>query len=180
MRTIATFAIAGLLLATPGSPTFAREDGHRAHAEHAIPSSIAAEHEELEAALAKAMRSGGRTAEAAKALEAVLKPHFEREEAFALPPLGALVKLSQGEAVSEGPAILEMTETLKRELPRMLGEHRAIVGKVEQLEKAATAERKTEVVRYTHQLKAHALTEEQILYPTSLLIGEHLRLQQRK
>lgn len=177
MRTFATLAIAGTILATTGLPTFAREHDHREHAALAIPSSIVAEHQELAAALAKALRSGGRTAVAAKALDAVLAPHFEREEEFALPPLALLAPLSRGEHAPESRAILEKTEILKRELPEMLREHQAIVAKLQQLEKAATEERKPEVVRYARQLKAHALTEEQILYPTSLLIGAHLRQQ---
>lgn len=103
-----------------------------------------------------------------------MMPHFEREEEVALPPLGALAALSQGKDVAERAEILEMTGTLRRELPRMLSEHQAIVQKLRQLERAAQAEQRADVVRFARQLAAHAALEEQILYPTSLLIGEYL------
>lgn len=181
MRLVAALAIAGLVSLGATQPLLAKEAGHQgAHSNLAIPSSLQDEHHELHAALGKATRLGGRTGAAAKALEAALMPHFEREEEFALPPLGALPRLSQGQDLPERQEVLHMTETLKREMPRMLSEHKAIVGRLEALEAAATRERKPEVVRFVHQLKAHARTEEELLYPTSLLIGEYLRQQTHK
>ena len=56
-----------------------------------IPESMRIEHGEIHAALERATGVPGRVGEAARALAAVLHPHFEREEEIALPPLGLLL-----------------------------------------------------------------------------------------
>lgn len=175
MRHFAALAIVGLITMSATLP--ARAESHPGLT---IPASIQDEHHELHEALARATRLKGQTGKAAQAVEAALAPHFEREEEFALPPLGLLPQLSQGKVPADSRDALAMTDKLKRELPRMLKEHQAIVGKLEQLEQAATREKQPEVVRFAHQLKAHARTEEEILYPTSLLIGEYLHQQPRR
>lgn len=91
-----------------------------------IPKSIHAEHEAILAALTAATKAPGRAGAAAKELAAVLHPHFVREEEIALPPLGLLAPLSAGRPVEKAADALAMTDTLKRELPRMLDEHTRI------------------------------------------------------
>lgn len=59
----------------------------------------------------------------------------------------------------------------------MLEEHKAIGGTVEKLRRAAEAEKKPEQIALAEQILQHAKTEEQILYPAALLIGEYARLQ---
>lgn len=174
MRPIAVLS-AALVFLGMSQPLLAKEHEHAAHGP-AIPSSLQSEHHELHEALGKATRLGGQTGAAAKALEEALMPHFKREEEFALLPLGLLPELSEGKVRPEMRSALAKTEQLRREMPRMLSEHQAIVSKLEQLERAAEKEKRADVVRFAHQLKAHAVTEEQLLYPTSLLVGEYLRL----
>src|SRR5690349_15747241 len=92
-----------------------------------IPHAIQVEHEELHADLEKAIASGGETGAAAREVAEALHAHFESEEKYALPPLGLLPVLAEGRISSEMARVLEMTDTLKAELPRMLDEHRVIV-----------------------------------------------------
>jgi len=61
-----------------------------------IPPSLKSEHEELHADLVRATKSGGRTGDAAKAVAKLMHPHFLKEEAYALPPLGLLPALAAG------------------------------------------------------------------------------------
>ena len=61
-----------------------------------IPQPMKAEHEELHADLAKATKAGGRTGQAAQAVAQVMHAHFEKEEEYALPPLGILPDLAKG------------------------------------------------------------------------------------
>jgi hypothetical protein len=56
--------------------------------EFEIPESLELEHEELHRQLVDSMKEGGKVGEAAKAIANVLHPHFEKEEEYALPPLG--------------------------------------------------------------------------------------------
>ena len=141
-----------------------------------IPKPMKLEHDELHETLKRATEAGGQTGEAAKQVAKVLHEHFEREEAFALPPLGLLPLLAQGQLTPDMAAVLPLTDTLKRELPQMLKEHQVIVAALNQLTDAAKREQKLEFVRFAEKLMLHAQTEEQVSYPTAILIGEYLKL----
>jgi hypothetical protein len=140
-----------------------------------IPPSLKAEHAELHGELARATKAGGRTGEAAKAVAKVMHPHFIKEEAYALPPLGLLAALSKGQADAGMAEVLAMTDKLEAELPQMLAEHKVIVTALRELAEAAKAENKPEYVQFADKLMAHALTEEEVSYPTALLIGRYLK-----
>jgi hypothetical protein len=141
-----------------------------------IPQSLKSEHEELHATLVRATNAPGATGEAAKAVAAVLHPHFVKEEQFALPPLGLLASLARGEWAAEMRDVLPLTDKLKAELPEMLSEHRSIVAALDKLEEAARAEGHAEYAEFAEKLKLHAQTEEEVSYPTAILIGEYIKL----
>lgn len=141
-----------------------------------IPQPLKSEHDELHAELVKATNAGGKIAEAAKAVAALLHPHFVKEEAYALPPLGLLPRLAAGTITPEMSQVLSMTERLKAELPHMLQEHQAIVAALKTLADVAAQEQQREYVHFATKLMLHAQTEEDVLYPTAILIGEYLKL----
>lgn len=140
-----------------------------------IPPALKAEHEELHGELVRATKAGGSTGEAAKAVAKLMHPHFVKEEEYALPPLGLLTALSKGKIESGMAEVLKMTDKLEAELPRMLAEHKDIVMALQRLVEAAKAESKPENVRFAEKLMAHARTEEEVSYPTALLIGRFLK-----
>jgi hypothetical protein len=140
-----------------------------------IPEPLKLEHSELHEELAQATKAGGQVGEAAKAVARVLHGHFVDEEAFALPPLGVLAQMARGEIVADARQVVALTERLKSELPRMLSEHDAIVAAVQALIAAAQAESRPEFVRFAEKLMLHARTEEEVLYPAAILVGEHLK-----
>lgn len=141
-----------------------------------IPQPLKAEHDELHAELVKATNAGGNIAEAAKAVAALLHPHFVKEEAYALPPLGVLPQLAAGNITPEMRQVLSMTERLKTELPHMLQEHQAIMSALKTLSNVAEQEQQREYVRFAEELMLHAQTEEDVLYPAAIVIGEFLKL----
>lgn len=142
-----------------------------------IPKSVQEEHEEIHAALMKATKAPGKTGAAAKELAKVLHPHFQREEEIALPPLGLLRPLSSGGAIApaEAAEALKMADQLKAELPRMLEEHKSIRAAVAKLRQAAKAEKAAEEEHLAEKLALHAQTEEEVLYPAAVLVGDLLR-----
>ena len=140
-----------------------------------IPHSLKAEHEELHMELAEATKAGGTIGEAAKGVARVLHSHFLKEEEYALPPLGLLSVLAQGQFTPEMIEVLKMTDRLKAELPEMVEEHRAIVEALGILTDAAKKEKKMEYVHFAEKLTLHAKTEEEVLYPAALLIGEYIK-----
>lgn len=141
-----------------------------------IPPSIQAEHKELHERLAMATRAGGQTAAAAREVETLLAPHFAREEQYAMPPLGLLPDIAAGKLPADKAGVIGMTDRLRQDMPDMLREHKAIAGAVQRLRKAALAERKPEAAQFADALAAHATEEEQILYPSAILVGEYLKL----
>jgi hypothetical protein len=144
-----------------------------------IPTPLKLEHEELHAELVRATKAGGKVGEAAKGVAKVLHDHFLREEEFALPPIGLLSALARGEVDENMKTVLRMTDRLKAELPEMLEEHKAVVAALQNLVAAAEAENKPEHARFAEKLMLHAQTEEEVLYPAAILVGEYLKLSSR-
>lgn len=185
-RIVVLTAAAGLLLVAPGRPvadqarTRPMEKGVTGPG-LSIPESIRTEHEAIHASLVEATRAAGPVGAAAKELAGVLHPHFVREEEIALPPLGLLAPLAAGETLAEKVAAdaLAMTDTLRSELPRMLEEHTRIRAAVGKLRSAARAAQAAGAERLAEELALHALTEEQVLYPAAVLVGDVIRARQR-
>ncbi len=140
------------------------------------PPSLKHEHEELHAELVAATRAGGKTGPAAQAVAQALHPHFVKEEEYALPPLGLLAMLADGKLPPDRDAVIAMTERLRKDLAHMLHEHKAIVIELHNLAEAAKSESKPEFVHFAEKLKLHAQTEEEVLYPAAILIGEYLKM----
>jgi Hemerythrin HHE cation binding domain len=150
------------------------EGRHMGHDE--LPQVLTMEHEAIQEELSRATRTGGKTAQAAWEVTRVLFPHVYREEEFAIPPLLLLPRLARGEFEPGMESMLQKTEVMKSEFPRMLEEHKIIVTALQKLLQAATAERLTGYARLAQKLILHAQTEEEILYPASILVGEFLKL----
>jgi len=155
----------------------AQEAGHPGAA-LAIPAALVAEHETIHQRLVRATEAAGRTGEAARELARVLHPHFVREEQIALPPLGLLAPLAAGERPAGMTTALAMSDSLRRELPRMLEEHGRIRRAVEALRAAAHAAGAVEAQRFADDLALHARTEEEVLYPAAVLVGDVIRARQ--
>jgi rubrerythrin len=144
--------------------------------EFTVPESIKKEHEELHEELAEATRAGGKVGDAAKLVARLFRPHAEKEEEYALPPLGLLSQIAGGKAGPEMADIFKMTDKLKAELQTMLQEHISIVVALKNLSDIAKKEKRTEYADFGVRLTAHARMEEEVMYPASLLVGEYLKL----
>ena len=145
-----------------------------------IPQSLQTEHEEIHNALEDATRVPGRVGAAAKELAVVLHPHFERENQIALPPLGLLAPLAAGKTPAGLQEALAMTDALRKELPRMLEEHKRIRAATEKLRIAAREEKAPAHEQLAVTLAAHAQTEEEVLYPAAILVGDIIRARSAK
>ena len=139
-----------------------------------FPAPMQAEHDELHAALAAASKLPGEVGTAAREVARLMHPHFVREEEFALPPLGLLADVVRGALRSDMVEVLAMTRRLKAELPAMFAEHRRIVDALEKLGAAAQAAGMPEIERFAAALTRHAQTEELVMYPAAILLGEYL------
>lgn len=142
-----------------------------------IPESVQTEHAAIHAALVEATKAPGDVGVAAKELAHILHPHFVREEQIALPPIGLLAALAAHTPVPDSvlAEALTMSDALKAELPRMLEEHKHIRTAVAKLLAAARAEQATKAISLAEELALHAQTEEEVFYPTTILVGEIIR-----
>jgi hypothetical protein len=136
------------------------------------PTPLRAEHEALHATLGRAIKEPGAVGEAAREVARLLHPHFVREEAFALPPLALLAEVAHRGVDAEMAQVLPMTRRLREELPAMLEEHAHIVGALGQLRDAARAAGMPQYEQFADALVLHAQTEEQVLYPAAIVLGE--------
>jgi hypothetical protein len=178
-KILAVAALGALIASTAG---VAQPAGHSAHhgqteesAMFQTPQSIAAEHHELHEVLAEATKAPGEMGAAARGLAAALHPHFRREEQIATPPLGLLEKLAHGPAMAEMRAVLPMTDALEAELPKMFKEHEGIKAAAAKFRAAAVAAKRDDYVRFADTLAAHAVQEEEILYPAAILVGRYVK-----
>jgi hemerythrin-like domain-containing protein len=145
----------------------------------AVPEPLAFEHQEMHDALARASREPGAIGDCAKRLMRILKPHIDKEETFALPPLGMLYQLVRGIHSPEEEAALIMAWRLREDLDNMLAEHRVIAAALEELLSAAKAERRVEYAELATRVLHHMQIEEQVLYPATILAGDYLRGKRR-
>jgi hypothetical protein len=167
-------SVALAVVALPASPHASGRAGAQ-KSPLTIPGSLQAEHEEIHHALVEATRAPGRVGSAAKELAAVLDPHFERENQIALPPLGLLAPLSAGKTPAGLQEALAMTDALRKELPRMLEEHTRIRAATEKLRAAAHEAKAAAQEHLAEALASHARTEEEVLYPAAILVGDVIR-----
>jgi len=145
----------------------------------AVPEPLRLEHEEMHDALARASHEPGLVGDAAKRLLRIMKPHVDKEETFALPPLGMLQQLVRGIRSPEEEAAVIMAWRLREDLDNMIAEHRVIGAALEELLAAATAERRVEYAELANKVLHHMRTEEQVLYPATILVGDYLRGKRR-
>jgi hypothetical protein len=159
--------------AETASPKHGKADVHGARIR--IPESMRLEHEEIHEELVRATKLEGRVGDAARELARVLHPHFVREEEIALPPLGLLEPLSKAPPTPAMRDVLQMTDALRAELPKMLEEHEVIGRAARRLEAVAREERSAGVERLAQKLQLHARSEEELFYPAALVVGDVVR-----
>jgi hypothetical protein len=140
------------------------------------PKSLETEHNDLHQQLEAATKLSGKTGIHANKLAHLLHTHFKKEEEFALPPLTLLPQLSRGTVTEDMKMYIPLCDTLKQTWQVMLEEHAQIIQELDLLKEAAVAESHGEVVKFAESLKLHAQTEEEILYPAAILIGEYLKI----
>ena len=132
--------------------------------EMSVSKPLKEESAELHEELVAATKAGGKVSEATRVIAETLHPPFAKEEEYALPPLGLLMMMAEGGTPSDIPAVIAMTDRLKKDLVHMLHEHRAIVTELHKLMEAAKIEKKPEYAHFIEKLKLQAQTEEESVW----------------
>ena len=140
------------------------------------PTPLQSEHQALYAEISKGAKLACRTGKATRLVARLIEPHFAKEEAFALPPLGLLPALAQGTIETQMAAAITMAARLHEQLPDLLAEQRVIIAALEELMAAAENEGHAQLVGFAGKLMLHEENERQLSYPTAILIGKYLQL----
>lgn len=141
-----------------------------------VPSSIRAEHQYLLDKIYKISLFQDSTGRVAIKLNELMQHHFNEEEDYVLPPLGLLPLLSTGKLPEQSKEVIVLTEKLKSQLSHMSAEHQLIKAFMDELILVASKENHPEIIEFEKEIHKHANTEEEILFPTAILIGEYLKL----
>jgi len=174
LRVVAV-AVAGVFA---GWPTAAQAPADRSGAAVlATPPSLVTEHRQLRDDVARAAADRGAVGDAARTIEHLLTPHLQHEEEVVLAPIGLVPALAEGVPPADSARALAVVEQVERELPRLLTEHRALLDAAKRLQDAATRENKPEFVGLAERVRLHAVVADQVLYPTTMLVGRYLKVQ---
>ncbi len=141
-----------------------------------VPSSIKETHQFLLEQMHKLTLVKDSSGRVALKLEEMMQHHFKEEEDFILPPLGLLPILATGQMPGESKNVILLSEKLKTQLDHMSAEHQLIKAFITELKAAADAANLPEIIEFEKEVAKHAVSEEEIFFPTAILIGEYLKL----
>lgn len=142
------------------------------------PQALLSGHKNLFNDLGNIVSLGGDIGENAKLLADIARPHFKKEEEYALPPLSLLLALSEGNWEIESQAAVEMAERLHEKLLEMKKDHGVIRKMLKNLNELAGNINNEKVKQFANDLELHIEVEEQVLYPATIFVGEYLKNQQ--
>lgn len=140
-----------------------------------IPEALRNGHKNLRSELEAIKALNGKIGEKARLLDKVMSPHFKKEEDYALPPLGFLLALSAGNWEIDSDVAIKMAELLESKLSELKKDHENIEKAMQNLKVVADEENNLIGKQFVKDLTMHADIEDQVLYPTTILIGNYLK-----
>lgn len=139
-----------------------------------VPDSLRLRHEAFIAEFTRATKEKGKVGDAAREIEKLAEVHFAKgKEVFK--PLSLLPQLAEGRVPPDHAESRKIVESLRKNLPQIRREHRDLIAGLKKLAEAAKDEGKADYVRFTERLILHIQEEEEVLYPTVLLIGDYVK-----
>jgi hemerythrin superfamily protein len=140
-----------------------------------VPKALQRGHDEARAELVRASMEGGRIAKAGKRVADLCLPHFEHEEKTVFPVLALLPYLEQGTLRPEMKEVMPMIFAFRAKHDALEQHHQLIVSAIEDLLQAAHAEKNREMAEFAYNMRAHERIEDEVIYPTVVLIGKYLQ-----
>lgn len=142
-----------------------------------VPQSIRLQHEQIIDRLNHFSQSkDAEQAAAAQKAAAFLKEHYAKEESFVIAPLGLLPRLAKGEISKDMEPAIAMADRTKSALPDFENDHIRITSLMNDLIEVGKKKKNEELVRLATRVAAQSLNDVEINQPTTILIGEYLRL----
>ena len=139
------------------------------------PHSLRLSHDEARAEFVRATMAGGQIAVAAKRLAGLCLPHFEGEERFVFPALGLLPDLMKGLVRQEMAEVLPLISDFNAKHNALDTQHEAIGSAIDALLEASHRAKNREIAEFAYNMRVHEKIEDEVIYPTVVLIGNYLR-----
>jgi hypothetical protein len=139
------------------------------------PRSLRLYHDQARSELSRAVSAGGSIGAEAKQLSDLCLQHFEDEERFVFPVLGVLPTLPEGTLQKDVLQTLRFLDELHAHHDSAEKDHQLIQLGIHALMEACQLERNKDVGRFAYSLRLHERLEDEVIYPTVLLISEYLR-----
>ena len=118
---------------------------------------------------------GGRIAKAGKRVAQLCLPHFEHEEKSVFPVLALLPDLERGNVRPEMMDVMPLISDFRAKHDALDHHHQLIVSAIEELLQAAHKEKSREFAEFAYSLRFHERIEDEVIYPTVVLIGKYLQ-----
>jgi predicted outer membrane protein len=140
-----------------------------------VPDALLRGHDEARAEIVRATTEGGRIAEAAWRVAELCLPHFEHEEKSIFPVLALLPYLQRGNLHPDMMDVMPLISDFSARQDALNDHHQSIMAAIEALLQAAHKEKNREVAEFAYTMRVHEKTEDEVIYPTVLLIGKYLQ-----
>lgn len=140
-----------------------------------VPNALLHGHENLTLEIKDLINKSGKIGEISQILNKKLHDHFLKEEKYALPPLGLLLALSEGNWKIDKDEAIKMADTLQSNFAEMTQEHQDISKTLNELKIVAEQEDDFFTKQFVENLTLHVELEDQVLYPATILIGNYLK-----
>ena len=136
------------------------------------PSSVESIHEDLLQLLLAVQRLPGKTGSYAEEVGKHLQDHMNREDEVALPLLGLVQEAADGHVSPRAAArASSLYVRMRKDYPRLSREDKELVRMTEKLRKFGFEEGHPTAIRFADNLEQHCLQDDQLHYPTALLVG---------
>lgn len=139
------------------------------------PNALRLSHDEARAEFVRASMEGGRIARAGKRVAQLCLPHFEHEEKSIFPVLALLPYLERGNLRPEMMNVMPLIYDFRSKQDALDGHHQLIESAIEDLLQAAHKEKNREFTEFAYSLRVHEMVEDEVVYPTVVLIGKYLQ-----
>ena len=139
------------------------------------PDALLRVHDEARAELVRATMEGGRIAKAAKRVAQLCLPHFEHEEKSVFPVLALLPNLERGNLQPEMMDVMPLISDFRAKHDTLNDHHQSILAAIEDLLQAAHMEKNREFAEFAYNMRIHERVEDEVIYPTVVLIGTYLQ-----
>ncbi len=139
-----------------------------------VPDALRRGHDEARAEFVRVAMEGGRIGRAGKRVAQLCLPHFEHEENSVFPVLALLPDLTRGNTRPDMMDMMPLISAFRAKHDAINDHHQSILGAIEEFLQAAHKEKNREFTEFAYNLRVHESIEDEVIYPTVILIGNYL------